>query len=324
MKNGIVIGKFYPPHKGHKYLIDFATGRVDQLTVIVCDLPSQKIQGEVRAQWLRKIHPGVKVIVVDDIGKDDDSKAWAEYTLKFLGYKPDLVFSSENYGFEYARYLGCDHVLVDIERANIPVSATRVRANYEYHSRFVEPVVRAGAVKRVCILGAESTGTTTLSMALARHFQTTWVPEFGRFYTESKLILSKDTWTTEDFEYIAQAQNQLEDNLALQANKILICDTDSFATSIWQERYLNFVSEKVIEMSTTRFYDLYILAGDEIPFVQDGIRDGEHIRHEMHQTFLRELKRLNKPFVLVTGSKEERLAKAVAMCEVILTQSILN
>jgi HTH-type transcriptional regulator, transcriptional repressor of NAD biosynthesis genes len=302
MKKGIVIGKFYPPHKGHKYLIDFATARVDKLTVIVCDLPSQKIRGEVRADWLRKIHPNVKVITVPDIGKDDDSKAWAEY----------------------ARYLKCEQVLVDIDRENIPVSATQVRANFGYYERFLEPPVRAGIIKRVCIVGAESTGTTTLSMDLARHFQTTWVPEFGRFYTESKLMLAKDMWTTEDFEYIAHTQNQLEDTLALQANKILICDTDSFATSIWQERYLNFVSEKVIALNKNRVYDLYILTGDEIPFVQDGIRDGEHIRHEMHQTFIRELKRLNKPYVLVTGSKEERLIKAIAMSEVLLTQSVLN
>jgi HTH-type transcriptional regulator, transcriptional repressor of NAD biosynthesis genes len=324
MKKGMVIGKFYPPHKGHKFLIDFATSRVDELTVIVCDLPSQKIRGEIRAGWLRAIHPKVNVIVVADIGKDDDSRAWAEYTLSFLGYRPDVVFTSEDYGAEYARYLECDHVLVDRQRINIPVSATRIRTNFEEYGKFLETVVRAGVVKRVCVVGAESTGTTTLSRSLAKHFQTVWVPEFGRFYTESKLQLAENNWISEDFEYIARAQNQLEDNLALQANKILICDTDTFATNIWHERYMGFVSERVIELSKNRTYDLYVLTGDEIPFVQNGIRDGEYIRHDMHQTFARELKRLQKTFILATGSREERLSKAIGACEVLLAQSIFD
>jgi HTH-type transcriptional regulator, transcriptional repressor of NAD biosynthesis genes len=324
MKRGIVIGKFYPPHLGHKYLIDFATSRVDELTVIVCDLPSQKIRGQVRAGWLKQIHPKIKVVVVEDIGKDDDSRAWAEYTLSFLGFRPNVVFTSEDYGDEYARYLGCEHILVDRQRVVVPVSATRVRTSFASHAKFLNPVVRAGIIKRICIIGAESTGTTTLASGLAKHFQTTWVPEFGRFYTDSKLQLASNIWTTEDFDYIARAQNQLEDNLALQANKILICDTDAFATSIWHERYMEFVSEKVLELSKDRIYDLYILTGDEIPFVQDGIRDGEHIRHDMHQTFARELKRLQKTYIFATGSREERLSKAIGACEVLLAQSIFG
>jgi HTH-type transcriptional regulator, transcriptional repressor of NAD biosynthesis genes len=215
-------------------------------------------------------------------------------------------------------------VLVDRQRINIPVSATRIRTNFDEYGKFLEPVVRAGVVKRVCVIGAESTGTTTLSRGLAKHFQTVWVPEFGRFYTESKLQLAENNWISEDFEYIARAQNQLEDNLALQANKILICDTDAFATSLWHERYMGFVSEKVVELSKNRVYDLYILTGDEIPFVQDGIRDGEHIRHDMHKTFIRELEKQGRHYILVTGSKNDRLAIAINLCVEVLAQSIFD
>ncbi|MFN8514048.1 MAG: adenylyltransferase/cytidyltransferase family protein [Chloroflexia bacterium] len=55
-RTGVVIGKFYPPHRGHRYLIDTAAARVDHLTVIVCGKPEQLLSGELRAAWLREIH----------------------------------------------------------------------------------------------------------------------------------------------------------------------------------------------------------------------------------------------------------------------------
>src|SRR3954453_23320624 len=85
MKRGLVIGKFYPPHRGHKYLIDVAASRVDHLDVLVCSLPDQVPTADQRAEWLRKIHPNVEVRVIPDIGHDDYSELWASYTKEFLG-----------------------------------------------------------------------------------------------------------------------------------------------------------------------------------------------------------------------------------------------
>src|SRR5438105_568448 len=83
-RRGVIIGKFYPPHRGHKYLIDTGRASVDQLTVIVCDKPGQVPPAQLRAAWLREIHPNVEVMVVDDRLDDDDSKGWAEYTIQTL------------------------------------------------------------------------------------------------------------------------------------------------------------------------------------------------------------------------------------------------
>ena len=58
--------------------------------------------------------------------------------------------------------------------------------------------------------------------------------------------------------------------------------------------------------------DLYLLTGDEIPFVQDGLRDGEMIRHEMHEWFVAALDRQAVPWLLLRGSPEQRLAQALA------------
>lgn len=312
-KRGIVIGKFYPPHRGHKYLIDTARAQCEQVTVIVCWKKGQEISGVERARWIQRIHPDVEVKLLDDDRlADDDSKAWAENTLAVLGYVPDAVFTSEAYGDPYASFMGAVHVLVDKERTFIPISGTMVRSDPIAYAEFLEPVVRAYFARRICVLGAESTGTTTLAKGLAEHYRTVWVPEYGRFYSEGKLFGGEDTdWRSEEFVAIARAQGELEDLLAEASNGLVICDTDAFATGVWHERYMGTRSVAVEAIADRRTYDLYILTGDEIPFVQDGTRDGEHVRHDMHTRFIERLEESGRPYVLVTGTHEERLQKAI-------------
>lgn len=322
--HGLVIGKFYPPHRGHKYLIDTAASQCERLTVIVCWSKSQRISGVERARWLQEIHPNAHIKLLDDDRLDpDDSKAWAEATVAVLGEAPDAVFTSEAYGDPYASFMGCVHVLVDKERTHVQISATMVRAEPTKHAHKLEPVVRAHFARRVCVLGAESTGTTTLAQALARHYDTVWVPEYGRFYSEGKIHGDDHAaWRTEEFVKIAKGQCVLEDALAEACNGLLICDTDAFATGVWHERYMGTRSPQVEANAARRSYDLYIVTGDEIPFVQDGTRDGEHVRHWMHLRFIERLQEEGKRFVVVTGSREERLRAAVTAIEVVGTEAV--
>lgn len=67
--------------------------------------------------------------VIPDTLNDDDSAGWAEYTRRWLGYTPDVVFTSEDYSERYAYYLGCRHVLVDRERRHVAISGTAIRSN---------------------------------------------------------------------------------------------------------------------------------------------------------------------------------------------------
>lgn len=319
-KRGLVIGKFYPPHRGHKYLIDTAKAQCDELTVIICWKRSETIPGNLRAAWLKKIHPDVFIKMIEDTTlEDDDSEGWAKYTLEILGYVPDAVFTSENYGDPYAKFMGSVHVLVDKARTNIPISATMVRSNPLFYGKFLEPVVRAYFAWRICIIGAESTGTTTLAKALASHYKTVWVPEYGRSYAEGKLTSEEVGWNTEEFIKIAEGQNTLEDALAEQSNGLVICDTDAFATSVWHERYMHSRSTNVERIANMRSHDLYIVTGDEIPFVQDGTRDGESIRHWMHERFIERLNEDHKPYILVTGTPEERMKAAVNAIDQLFT-----
>ena len=324
VKRGLVIGKFYPPHHGHKYLIETAESQTDELWVIVCGKPEEIPSADVRAAWLREIHPQANVLVIEDNYDQDDSKLWAELTLDWLGFTPEAVFTSEDYGKHYASYLGCQHVEVDKARQAFPISGTEVRSNPFDCWQYLEPPVKAYYAKRICIVGAESTGKTTLAQILAEYYQTSWVEEYGREYSERKLAEDGHyNWHSQEFTHIASVQCELENARARDANRVLICDTDAFATGIWHSRYIGTTSPEVEEIAAKhRYPDLYLLADVNTPFVQDGTRDGENIREWMHDIFIQELKRQNRPFQLLSGMWDERLKQAIAYIDALFNRSI--
>ena len=319
---GLVVGKFYPPHRGHKYLIDAAAAAVDHVSVIVCRKPGEEPPGELRAAWLREIHPEATVHLVDDTLGDDDSRAWAEFSIELLGFRPDAVFTSEDYGDPFAHYLGCRHVRVDRERVAVPISGTRVREDPLGCWEYLEPPVRAYYAKRVCLVGAESTGKTTLARALAERFATAWVPEFGREFSE-RMLAERGAYefASEDFVAIARRQCELEEEAARRADRVLVCDTDAFATSVWHRRYMGARSPEVEAIAAShRRPDLYLVTDVTTPFEQDGTRDGEHVREWMHAAFLEELAAQGRPFRELSGTHEERLAEATRLVEELLAR----
>jgi NadR type nicotinamide-nucleotide adenylyltransferase len=206
-------------------------------------------------------------------------------------------------------------VCVDGARERIPVSGRAVRRDPAAHWAFLAPVVRAWYVRRIAVVGAESTGTTTMARSLAASLATAWVPEYGRDHAAAK-VRSAEPWTEEDFVTIARTQQSWEDEAAERVvpgprGPLLICDTDALATSIWHERYMGRRSAAVDALAASRRYTLYLLTVDDIAFVQDGTRDGEHLRRWMTERFRVELRRRDEPVVELRGSHEERLARAV-------------
>lgn len=322
-RRGLVIGKFYPPHRGHEFLIRTALEQSHHVDVIVCGKPDEQPSGDLRQSWLQELFPSAAVRLIDDQYDSDDSQLWARLTIEWLGYAPDAVFTSEDYGDRYAFFLQCRHVKVDQQRVHVPCCGTNIRHRPLEHWEFLSPPVRGWYVRRVCVLGAESTGTTTLAEALAVALETNWVAEYGREYSGAKLSRGETCWQTNEFTHIAGEQERRENLAAREANKVLICDTNAFATTLWHRRYMGFESEQVMQIARRGKCDLYLLTGDEIPFVQDGLRDGEMIRHEMHRWFEEALKNQTVPWRLLRGSHQERLCEARAIINTLLNKSVI-
>lgn len=306
---GLVIGKFYPPHLGHNYLIDTALKNCEYVDVLVVDNPAYAIAAEKRRAWLQARHPAAHVTIIPDINNDDDSVAWAAHTMQFLGYKPDVVYSSEDYGEPWAKYMGARSVIVDKARTAIPISGTKVREDMLASWQYLSDETKAGLALRIVIVGAESTGTTTLARDLADALNAPWVPEIGRYYTESILTTDK-AWCDDDFYRIGKLQQTYEAEMAKRSNGTVVCDTNAVATELWQRRYMGRTTKAMHAIAAQDKADLYIVTGDEIPFVQDGIRDGEHIRHRMHRWFITHIKKTGIPYLIVSGTPEQRLHSA--------------
>ncbi|MBA4105229.1 MAG: hypothetical protein C0485_05690 [Pirellula sp.] len=222
MTLGFIVGKFYPPHRGHKHLIESARRQVDHLIVMIAAHPEQTIPGELRKAWLEEIHPDCEIRLVPD-ELENDSRQWADFTIRYLGRAPDVVFTSEDYGPVYAELMGSRHVMIDRDRTAFPVSGTLIREGPLNHLDMLEPCVRAYFVRRIVLIGAESTGKTTLAQQLAEQFDTIWVPEYGREHWERKLAgrtLSDPppSWSHDEFVDIAEEQQRRE-NLAARTAK---------------------------------------------------------------------------------------------------------
>lgn len=136
MTCGLIIGKFYPPHRGHEYLIRFARARVYELHVMVFYRADETPDGALRAEWLRQLFPNVVVHAQFAEHRDPynpaDEAGWGAWIQEIRGVHAELfdtVFSSETYGDELARRLNATHVMVDRLRQVVPVSGTQVRAD---------------------------------------------------------------------------------------------------------------------------------------------------------------------------------------------------
>ncbi|MGW6455831.1 AAA family ATPase [Streptomyces sp. NPDC055078] len=341
-RHGLVLGKFYPPHAGHHHLVATAADRCELLTVLVCAASVESIPLADRVAWMREVHPGVRVVgAVDDIPMDvHDPAVWDAHMAVFRAAVPeqvDAVFTSEAYGGELGRRFGADSVSVDPGRSLFPVSGTAVRKDPVGCWDFLRRPVRAALTRRVVVLGAESTGTTTMARALTEHYRrrggvwarTRCVPEYGREFSEHKLARLRAerpradwadvSFAPEDFPVIARRQSELEEEAARTGSPVLFCDTDAFATTIWHERYLGGPNDEVARIAARGRQHLWLLTDHEgVAFEDDGLRDGEQLRPWMTGRFAAELARTGRRTVALTGPHQRRLATAVAAVDDLL------
>lgn len=323
-KNGLVLGKMMPMTMGHKHLIDTAIEQCETVHVMVCSLKSEPIPGYKRYAWVKQTYmdnPNVDVIWCRDENpqKPEDCPSVDDFYLNYWNpsvynriEKLDAVFTSEDYGDEFASYLGVKHVLVDIDRTSVPVSGTLVRNNpYGEMWNYVPDIVKPYFKKKVVVMGPESTGKSTMTKMLAKYFGVKYVEEYGRTYTDN--IPAKEM-TIKDYENIAAGHNLLIHNHIYDPDKVLFVDTDALTTKLFGKLYMGeFESPFIDKIISNQHFDLYLLLNIDVPWVDDGTRDFPHKRQEHFDMIKRELTELGLPFVVICGeSYVDRFNSAVS------------
>jgi HTH-type transcriptional regulator, transcriptional repressor of NAD biosynthesis genes len=313
MTRGLVLGKFLPYHAGHAHLIRTARAAVDELVVLVCSIEREPIPGALRFRWVRDAHPDCRVVhVAEEVPQAPEEHAefwpiWADLISRHAG-RIDTVFTSEDYGGELARRIGARHVCVDRERLTVPISGTAIRENPMRHWDAIPPQVRPYFVRRVLLLGTESTGKTTLSYHLAKRFETVMVEEYGRPYCDTRPALSLQL---PDFEAIAWGQATWEEEGAELANRVLICDTDLHTTATWSDLVVGTRPEWLTDAARARRYDLVLLLDHRgTPWVDDGTRVLSGRREEHTRRLRVELDAAGRVYHEIGGSFADREREA--------------
>jgi len=182
------------------------------------------------------------------------------------------------------------------------------------------PRARRKSVARVCIIGAESTGKTTLAAALAEHYSTLWVPEYGAPYHHVGRGDPHRPWQPEEFTHIVQIRDWLEEFLAVYANRVLFCDTNTFVTAVFYEVYMGTPDPELEARSRASRYSLYLLCDVDTPFHRDrlGLRR-EDARLKMHERYADYVRSTGSPWVALSGPHEERMRLATATVDGLLS-----
>ena len=176
---------------------------------------------------------------------------------------------------------------------------------------------------RIVLYGPESSGKTTLAKALAKQFQTTWVPEFARNYLQEKWDQKKEVCSLEDLIIIAKGQINQENNLIEDANKFLFCDTNVLITKAWSETHFNGYCAPEIQYWVDTFkYDHYFLTDIDVPWEADDLRDRPNNRKQMLDYFENILKNKKASYTLLKGNLNLRLEKAKVILETLKKNDI--
>ena len=189
-------------------------------------------------------------------------------------------------------------------------------------------------IKKIVIIGPESTGKSTLCEQLAQHYETRWCPEYAREW----LIQNGTNYTFEDLLTIAEGQLNLEDEYTQQleneslpllesgGNIPLFIDTDMYVMKVWCEFVFGKCHRFVLDNILKRKYDLYLLCNIDLPWTKDELREYPDL--DTRKTLFRMYKDLlvnqSTPWALVHGTGTDRLHSAIRAIDQVMLDSAVN
>ncbi len=333
---GLVVGKFCPLHLGHEWLIEQARRQCHQVIVLsYTDLALPGYDSAVRERWLQARFGSLDIQVIDhdrlqrmglerglgdipaippDAADADEHRHFVAWLcLNLFRRKVDAVFTSEDYGDGFAAVLAqrfetpVTHVCVDRARKAVPISGSAIRADLWANHQYLSPVVRASFVKRIALLGAESSGKSTLARHLAARLQTHHVDEYGRTLWEAR----QGALVYDDLLHIAQTQVSNEEVVAQHAREWLVCDTSPLTTLFYCETLFGRASAELHRLAQRR-YDCVVLCLPDFPFVQDGTRQDTRFQQRQHHWYVQQLRERQIPYIEAAGSVSKRVEKIVS------------
>jgi HTH-type transcriptional repressor of NAD biosynthesis genes len=149
---------------------------------------------------------------------------------------------------------------------------------------------------------------------MAERYHTEYVPEVA------KEMITSNNFTAEDIVRIGRAQTDRILQKAAIANQVLFCDTDVVTTAIYSEVYLGMAPKVLADFEQEVRFDQYFLFDIDVAWVPDGLRDLGGKRVEMFDRFKSELERRRIPYILVSGSYEDRERKVIQVVDALLAK----
>ena len=163
---------------------------------------------------------------------------------------------------------------------------------------------------RVAILGAESSGKSTLAEALAARYGTVWVPEYLREFvdTRGRVPFESDQYP------IARTQLEREDAAAARATRFLFCDTTPLMTALYSRQYWGRVDPQLARLDSRHDYALTLVTAPDSPWEPDGLqRESEEVRQQVHRMLLDTLAARAIPYILLEGELAQRMRQVEAL-----------
>ena len=321
MIRGLLLGKFMPFHTGHIALIDFALQHTEELEVLVCVNSDESIDGHTRYHWVKNYYADNAAVHVHLVNYDPlllpatsvsstaSAQKWATW-LKQHYPGISLFISSEPYGAYVASYLGINHLCFDEQRLQVPVSATAIRAQPLKYWAFIPPPVRPYFVRKIAVVGAESTGKSVLTARLANHYNTVFVPEAGR-----EIVDTTQSCTIADLYTIAAAHaNAIVEKTAV-AHQLLFADTEITITRSYGAFLFNESISVPGWVNEANRFDLYLFLETDCPFVQDGTRLEAADRDRLNACHKETFARQGISYHTITGSWQQRFETAVKLID---------
>jgi len=331
-KTGLLLGKFSPPHKGHKFTIDWASSLCDILVVIVSG--GVDFSAEQRTHWLKSEYKDyrkqiifyadsnpIEEPLVDSEGVAIDDWFWELWISKIntLTGTVDAVFTNDKYGEKLSNLLDAKWIPIDRDRSIFNTSATNIKLGKSEWKNIIYSA-RLALTKTFCVVGPESVGKTTLVKKLANYFDNSGlVYEYGRTISE----IRNNKLTEEDFKLIVRGHKFTVENIKAEYPRVFV-DTDAFTTNFFAKKYLskqeydNIKYYIACQQHADKYrYNHWLILAPNVPFVADGTRiTTENERIAFYEEAIDYYKEEKLPYTIIDSSTfDDRFYQAVTAVE---------